>query len=161
MAIYQFKREQLIEAPLPEVWDFISSPANLKEITPDYMGFDIVSEDLPEKMYPGMMVLYTVKPLAGIPLTWATEITHVREFEYFVDEQRAGPYSIWHHEHFVHETSEGTLMKDIVTYKPPLGFIGDMANYLVIRSKLKEIFDYRHKVLNRLFNESRATVGQG
>ena len=151
MGIYQFKREQTIQAPLEKVWDFISSPSNLKEITPDYMGFDIISEDLPEKMYPGMIVIYTVRPLAGIPLTWATEITQVRELEYFVDEQRAGPYTIWHHEHFIEETSDGTLMKDIVTYQPPLGWIGDIANQWVIKAKLQEIFDYRHKAVLRIF----------
>jgi ligand-binding SRPBCC domain-containing protein len=99
MPIYQLRKEQVIPTNLEMIWDFISSPANLKEITPDYMGFDITSEGLPEKMYPGMMISYKVRPMLNIPLTWVTEITHVEHLKFFVDEQRVGPYRIWHHEH--------------------------------------------------------------
>ena len=70
MAIYQFYAEQKIPAGLDQVWDFISSPENLKEITPDYMGFDITTEHLAEKMYPGMIITYKVIPLMGIRMNW-------------------------------------------------------------------------------------------
>ncbi|MBT8229532.1 MAG: SRPBCC family protein, partial [Bacteroidia bacterium] len=93
MAFYQLNEKQFVPATIDEVWDFISSPANLKEITPDYMGFDITSKDLPEKMYPGMIISYKVSPLLGIKMTWVTEITQVRDKEFFIDEQRVGPYS--------------------------------------------------------------------
>ena len=82
MAFYQYKREQLISAPIDEIWDFISSPANLSKITPDYMGFEIRSGELPQKMYAGMIISYKVKPLPGIKMTWVTEITHVEEKKY-------------------------------------------------------------------------------
>ena len=151
MGFYQFKRSQKIPATIEEVWDFISSPANLKEITPDYMGFDITSEDLPEKMYPGMIISYVVKPLLGIPTTWVTEITKVTDKAYFIDEQRVGPYKLWHHQHFIEPIEGGVLMRDIVSYQPPFGFLGAIMNSLVIRKKLREIFDYRVEAVNKRF----------
>lgn len=153
MAHFQLKQSQKIPASMEEVWDFISSPKNLKEITPDYMGFDITSEGLPEKMYPGMIISYKVSPLFGIKTTWVTEITHVRDLEYFVDEQRIGPYRIWHHQHFIEPIEGGVLMKDIVTYEPPFGFLGRIANSIIIRKKLKEIFDYRTKAVEEKFGK--------
>lgn len=153
MGFYQFKRSQKIPATIDEVWDFISSPANLKEITPDYMGFDITSEDLPEKMYPGMIISYIVKPLLGIPTTWVTEITKVTDKAYFIDEQRVGPYKLWHHQHFIEPIEGGVLMLDIVSYQPPFGILGSIMNSLVIRKKLKEIFDYRVQAVNKRFGE--------
>jgi len=136
---------------MAEVWDFISSPANLKKITPSYMGFDITSGDLPEKMYPGMIISYRVKPLFGIRMNWVTEITHVSEGRYFVDEQRSGPYAMWHHAHFIEPVDGGVLMKDIVSYRPPFGFLGVIANRMLIRRQLKEIFDYRFAALEKKF----------
>lgn len=151
MAFYQFRREQFINTNLDELWDFISSPQNLKKITPDYMGFDIQTPDLPDKVYEGMIIAYTVRPLLGIPTTWVTEITHVVNKQYFVDEQRVGPYTLWHHQHRIQETENGVLMHDIVSYQPPMGFIGRLANTLVIENKLNEIFSYRQKVFEQIF----------
>ncbi len=153
MAFYQFKREQQIQASLDEVWDFISSPGNLKKITPDYMGFDITTPDLPEKMYPGMIISYIVKPVLGIKTQWVTEITHVKPKEYFVDEQRVGPYNIWHHEHFLEENKDGVLMKDIVSYEPPFGPLGAIANAIMIKRKLNEIFSYRWTAVEEYFGK--------
>lgn len=151
MGFYQFKKELKIRASMDEVWDFISSPKNLKEITPEYMGFDITSEDLPDKMYPGIIISYIVKPLMGLKTTWVTEITHVKEKEYFVDEQRVGLYSIWHHEHIIEPIEGEVLMKDIVSYKSPLGFLGSIANKLIIKNKLNEIFDFRTVAIQKRF----------
>jgi ligand-binding SRPBCC domain-containing protein len=151
MAFYQFIKTQFVHASIDQVWDFISSPANLKEITPEYMRFDITSEILPEKMYAGMIISYKVMPLPGIPMTWVTEITQVVEGRYFIDEQRIGPYSLWHHQHFIEPHEHGVMMTDIVSYSPPLGFLGRLANTLFIRRQLEEIFSYRAKALNKLF----------
>lgn len=151
MGIYQLYKEQKVPASIEEVWDFISSPKNLKKITPDYMGFDITSKHLPDKMYPGMIISYIVKPVLGIKTTWVTEITHVKENEFFVDEQRVGPYTIWHHQHRVEAIEGGTLMTDIVSYKPPFAILGRMANSLLIKDKLEEIFAYREKALIEIF----------
>jgi ligand-binding SRPBCC domain-containing protein len=154
MAIYQIYREQIIPAEVEAVWEFISSPGNLKHITPVYMGFEITSEKLPEKMHPGMIIMYSVTPVFGIKMKWVTEITHVVDKEYFVDEQRVGPYKIWHHQHRIHPVDDGVLMTDLVTYKPPLGFIGALANQLLIDKKLNEIFEFRRKRLIQIFGDS-------
>ncbi len=151
MAFYQFQKQQKIISTIDEIWDFISSPANLKEITPDYMGFDITTKNLPDKMYAGMVICYEVSPLLGIKTTWVTEITHIIEKKYFVDEQRVGPYSLWHHQHIIEPIEDGVLMTDIVSYQPPFGFFGAIANALILKNKLNEIFDFRTKAIESKF----------
>ena len=150
--IHQLKTEQFFKADIDKVWDFVSSPRNLKKITPPYMGFDITSTDLPDKMYAGMIITYKVSPVLSIPTTWVTEITHVSEKKFFIDEQRVGPYTMWHHQHFFQERNNGVLMNDIITYKAPFGPLGVIANFLFIRKKLESIFNYRYKTLNKIFN---------
>ncbi|MDG1477029.1 MAG: SRPBCC family protein [Vicingaceae bacterium] len=151
MAFFQFEREQKINATKAEVWDFISSPKNLKEITPTYMGFDITSNNVNEKMYEGMLISYEVKPLLNIKTKWVTEITHIKEGHFFIDEQRMGPYNMWHHQHFIEEIPNGILMKDIVSYIPPFGFLGAIANQLIIKSKLEQIFAFRKVALEEKY----------
>jgi ligand-binding SRPBCC domain-containing protein len=151
MAFYQFKQEQKVNASIEDVWEFISSPKNLKEITPDYMGFEITSNDLPSKMYSGMIITYLIKPIFGINTPWMTEITQMQDLKFFVDEQRVGPYKLWHHQHHIEPIEGGVLMKDIVTYSPPLGFLGALANNIFIRRKLLEIFEYRTTAINKKF----------
>jgi ligand-binding SRPBCC domain-containing protein len=155
MGFYQFERKQWFDQPLEVIWDFIAEPRNLKTITPPYMGFDIISKNLPDKMYQGMIIVYKVSPLLNIKTTWVTEITHISEKQFFVDEQRVGPYRWWHHQHILEEVDGRTLMTDIVSYRPPLGLLGDLANMLIIRKKLREIFDYRYIVLDNLFNAKK------
>jgi ligand-binding SRPBCC domain-containing protein len=145
--VYTLQTEQFIPISLAEAWDFFSSPANLAKITPEHMGFNIISKHHGEKMYAGQIIEYTVKPLMGIPLYWMTEITHVQEGTYFVDEQRFGPYIMWHHQHHFKEVSGGVVMTDIVHYKIPLGFLGDIANWLFVKKQLQGIFDFRFKAV--------------
>lgn len=152
MAFYQLKKTQLLHTSVDDVWSFISDPGNLTKITPDDMGFDIQTTELPEQMYPGMMIHYRVSPLLGIGLNWVTEITHIVDKKYFVDEQRIGPYSLWHHEHRIHSHPEGVLMEDIVSYQPPFGILGRALHPLLIRPRLEEIFNYRKLVLDKVFN---------
>ncbi len=135
------------------LWDFMSSAANLAKITPAYMGFHILSDVANTKMYPGQIIEYYVTPVAGIKMHWVTEITHVKDKEYFVDEQRFGPYSFWHHKHFLKEVPGGIEMTDILHYKIPFGFLGKIVNSLFIKNKIKEIFDYRYNKLEELFNK--------
>jgi ligand-binding SRPBCC domain-containing protein len=149
--MYQLRFEQKIPTNIENVWNFISDPRNLKKITPSYMGFQITNEPIAEKMYAGMIIAYKVTPLLSIPMQWVTEITHVQEMEYFVDEQRIGPYTLWHHQHRISEIEGGTLMQDIVSYKPPFGPLGIMANSLIIESQLKSIFEYRFQAVVREF----------
>ena len=151
MVLYQLHETQILPSTIEQVWDFISSPRNLREITPSYMGFEITSKNLPEKMYPGMIISYKVSPLPGIKMNWVTEITHLKENDYFVDEQRIGPYAMWHHQHKIEQISGGVLMTDIVTYKPPFGPIGSLANILIINRELKKIFSFRKTALEEKF----------
>ncbi|MFD1552133.1 hypothetical protein DNU06_00450 [Putridiphycobacter roseus] len=151
MGFYQFKRKQFVHTDIETLWHFISNPVNLKKITPDYMGFEITSETPEEEMYEGMIIVYQVTPLLGIRTTWVTEITKVERGKFFVDEQRMGPYKVWHHEHRIEKVEGGVMMTDIVSYQPPFGFLGSIANSLVIEKKLHEIFEYRKKVLEELF----------
>ena len=151
MPVYTFRKTQFIAASVEEVWDFISSPRTLKLITPPSMGFDVITADLPEKMYAGMIIAYHVKPLLGIRTTWVTEITQVTDQKYFVDEQRYGPYTMWHHQHLIEPVEGGVLMTDIIDYQPPFGILGALANKVIIGAKLEEIFIYREQKLLEKF----------
>lgn len=146
----RFEFTQFVPARLDEVWDFFSSPANLSKITPPGMGFIITSPPQPG-MYPGMFISYKVSPFLGIKLNWVTEITHVREKLFFVDEQRRGPYSIWHHEHHFREVEGGVEMHDILHYQVPLGILGTLADHLFVKNKVRGIFSFREKRIRELF----------
>jgi ligand-binding SRPBCC domain-containing protein len=149
--VYSLKTIQKLPITLEQAWDFFSSPANLKEITPDNLGFKIVSQHHGDKMYAGQIIEYTVSPVLGIPMYWMTEITHVEDKKYFVDEQRFGPYSMWHHQHHFKTVDGGVEMTDIVHYKLPFWFLGDIAHYLFVNKQLKNIFDYRYKIVEQKF----------
>ncbi|MDN5205009.1 SRPBCC family protein [Fulvivirgaceae bacterium BMA10] len=142
----------MLNISLKEAWAFFSSPINLKHITPPKMGFQIISGYEEDAMHAGMIIKYIVKPILGLPITWVTEISHVQEPNFFVDEQRAGPYSFWHHQHHFRSTEEGTLMVDIINYSVPYGFIGRLLHWLFIKKELQLIFNYRHKILDQKFN---------
>ena len=146
----RFEYIQFVPANLDVVWDFFSSPSNLSKITPPEMGFLITSPPQPE-MYPGMFITYKVSPALGIKLDWVTEITQVKEKKFFIDEQRRGPYSIWHHEHHFKEVEGGVEMHDILSYHVPFGFIGSIVDLLFVKNKVEEIFSYREKKIEELF----------
>ncbi len=141
---------QFLPITLDLAWDFFSNPTNLNKITPKEMNL-VPTSELPEKSYPGMFITYKVKPLLGIPMLWVTEITHLRDKEFFVDEQRLGPYSIWHHQHHFKEVKGGVEMTDIVDYRVPGGPIGVLLEKLFIGAKVRAIFEYRRQKLVELF----------
>ena len=151
-SIFQLSASLKIPVGIEEAWNFLSDPENLKVITPDYMGFKIISHS-DKKMYPGQIICYKVSPLLGINLNWVTEITQVAHQSYFVDEQRFGPYAMWHHKHFLKEIDEGTEMIDIIHYKLPLSLIANRFHSLLVKPKLTEIFDFRTKALISKFGE--------
>lgn len=150
MKIYTLHKKQKLPISLAEAWLFLSNPKNLKEITPSYMGFDIIS-GAEKKMYPGQIIQYKVTPILGIPTKWVTEISHVVDNHYFVDEQRFGPYSLWHHKHFLKEIKGGIEMEDIIDYKLPMGILGQLVHPILVKPKLEEIFNYRQEKLIALF----------
>lgn len=146
----RFEYTQFVPASLDVVWDFFSSPANLSKITPPEMGF-IITSPKPAEMYAGMLITYKVRPALGIKLGWVTEITQINHRKYFIDEQRRGPYSIWHHEHHFKEVKGGVEMRDILYYAIPFGFLGKIANLIFVRNKVKQIFSFRKKLIEELF----------
>lgn len=155
MKLYRLHTIQDLPISKDQAWDFLSDPKNLKTITPDYMGFNILS-GADRKMFPGQIIQYIVTPVAGIPTKWVTEITHVKEGEYFVDEQRFGPYALWHHKHFIESIPGGVRMEDIVDYKLPFGVLGLLVHPILVKPKLKEIFEYRKQKLIELFGTYNA-----
>lgn len=148
MTIYQLRRKKTVTLTLDEAWLFFSSPKNLKFLTPEWLNFTML--EAPEDMYEGMIIIYKVSPLFHIPLTWVTEITHIDEKKFFVDAQRVGPYSLWHHEHHFKEVPGGVEVEDIVTYKLPLGPLGTLLNHLFVRRQIEAIFDYRSQQMDWL-----------
>lgn len=152
MKIYRLHKKQKLPISKAQAWDFLSDPKNLKTITPDYMGFNILSgADRP--MFAGQIIQYIVTPVLGIKTKWVTEITHVKTGEYFVDEQRFGPYALWHHKHFIKEIDGGVEMEDIIDYKVPFGFLGQLVHPIIVKPKLEEIFNHRTKKLEELFGK--------
>lgn len=153
MKVYRLSKTQKLPISMEEAWAFFSTPKNLQEITPDDLKFKILTNLEGEKMYPGQIINYIVTPLAGIPMRWTTEITHVSEGRYFVDEQRFGPYAFWHHKHFFEVIPGGVLATDIVDYALPLGWLGQLAHALFVKKKLNHIFEFRYKVLEERFGK--------
>ena len=150
MKLYQLHSKQALPISKKEAWDFLSNPSNLKVITPEHMGFHILSgADRP--MFPGQIIQYKVSPFPGYTTKWVTEITHVNEGNYFVDEQRFGPYALWHHKHFIKEIAGGVEMEDVIDYKIPFGILGQLAHPLIVKKQLVDIFKYREQKLIKLY----------
>ena len=157
-SFHQLKIAQKMPISIDLAWDFFSSPANLAKITPDQMGFTITSDfEIGQKMYPGQIITYKVSPVLGIKLNWMTEITQVVDNQYFVDEQRFGPYAMWHHQHHFKVINGGVEMTDIVDYVLPFGMLGTLANALFVKKQLKTIFDHRLKAVEDLFGKFNYT----
>ena len=116
------------------------------------MDFNITDWDK-KKAYPGQIIQYTVKPLLGVKINWVTEITQVKDKEFFIDEQRFGPYSLWHHKHFIKEIEVGIEMEDVIDYKLQFGILGQIVHSTFVKPKIDEIFNYRYNKLIELFGE--------
>jgi ligand-binding SRPBCC domain-containing protein len=153
----QLLREQFIPAELPVVWGFFATPRNLDELTPADLRFRILSE-VPARMYPGLMIEYRISPVRGVWLRWLTEIRHIREGSYFVDEQRLGPYRLWYHEHHFEAVAGGVRMVDRVTYEVGWGPLGWLAERTWVRRQLEHIFDFRAQKVAEIFSAGRGTV---
>lgn len=151
MGIHVLRKTQVIKSTVAAAWDFFSNPGNLAKITPKELDFVVIT-NLPERVYPGLMIEYCVRPLFGIPARWLTEITHVEQGRFFVDEQRVGPYKIWHHEHHFKDLGDGRVeLVDVVTYVVPFGIFGEMVRPFLVEPQLKKIFDHRERAVAELF----------
>lgn len=154
--VHQIKREQQLKCNLETAWKFFSSPKNLAQITPPEMKFKVLTNDSFELIYEGMVIDYIVSPLFGIPMKWRTIIKNVANKKSFTDFQDKGPFKLWNHFHEFIENEGGVLVKDKIDYEIPFSKAGDILNYLIIKEKLKQIFDYRYSVLDKLFNKQIA-----
>ncbi|MEO6787987.1 MAG: SRPBCC family protein [Chthoniobacteraceae bacterium] len=149
--IHVLEISQIIPSTIGRAWDFFSDPRNLSKITPPELDFTVITA-LPERVHPGMMIEYRVRPLLGIPVRWLTEITHVEHGKFFVDEQRIGPYRIWHHEHHFKALDDGrTEITDRVTYVLPFGLLGELVHPFLVKPQLAKIFAYRKKAVGEMF----------
>lgn len=153
MKVYKKEWNQFIPRPMEEVWEFFSRPENLNEVTPKEMNFEILSDIANKPMYEGMIINYKVTPLLGIKMRWTTEIQRIKEGKYFVDEQRFGPYAMWHHEHHFEEKDGGVYMTDLLHYAIGFGPVGNLANWLIVDNKIDEIFNYRFEAVEKLFGK--------
>jgi ligand-binding SRPBCC domain-containing protein len=151
MKIYNLKRQQFLPISLEQAWEFFSTPKNLAKITPGHMGFTILYMSGGDKAYAGQIIRYHISVLPGIKVQWVTEITQVKELQYFIDEQRFGPYALWHHQHHFKEVPGGVEMTDEVNYAIPLGPLGWLAHFIFVGREVNRIFDHRFKVLEDFF----------
>ena len=151
--VYSIILEQKIPVDVKAAWNFFSHPKNLAAITPKKLHLHFINNIFSEEMYAGQIIEYKVRPFLNIPFYWMTEITHIDDFKFFVDEQHYGPYSLWHHQHHFKAIEGGTVMTDIVHYKIPFWFLGDIANSLFVKAQLKKIFDYRYKAVEDEFGK--------
>jgi len=149
--VYQLRSTQRFPITIDQAWDFFSTPNNLQEITPLDMSFEVLPEYGNEKIYPGMIIYFHVRPYLGIKMEWVTEISHLREPNYFVDEQSFGPYALWHHQHHFKEIPGGVEMTDIVDYKLPMGILGRFAHWLFVSKKLESVMQFRYEILEKRF----------
>ncbi|HEX8904281.1 MAG TPA: SRPBCC family protein [Longimicrobiaceae bacterium] len=148
MKLHVLEARQLLPISLEDAWEFFSDARNLARITPPWLGFEVTSE-LPERMYAGMLVTYRIRPLLGVPVRWVTEITHADEPYLFVDEQRAGPYRFWHHQHLFRQVAGGVEMRDVVHYALAPG--AGAARRFLVGPRLERIFAHRRRVLEETF----------
>ena len=153
--VYTIKAVQKIPTDINTAWAFFSSPLNLRAITPASMHFKVTGKYSGSTMYPGQIIEYKLRPLLGIPVYWMTEITHVKENTYFADEQRFGPYALWHHQHHFKEIKGGVQMTDILNYAIPYGAIGRLANKILVAKEIQKIFTYREKAIKEMFGVYR------
>jgi ligand-binding SRPBCC domain-containing protein len=151
MKVYNLTRTQFLPISLSEAWNFFSTPRNLSKITPEHMGFKILYVSGGEKAYAGQIIRYQISILPGIKVHWVTEITQVQEPRYFIDEQRFGPYALWHHQHHFVEVPGGVKMTDEVNYAIPLGILGRLAHFIFVGREVNRIFDHRYTVLEEFF----------
>ncbi len=155
MKFFQIKSKQVLPITKEEAWNFLSTPKNLATITPKHMNFNILS-GADKKVFAGQVIHYNVSPFKGYTTRWITEITHVENESYFVDEQRFGPYTFWHHKHFIHPTNKGVILEDVIDYKLPLGILGSLANTIFVKKQLRSIFEFRAKKLQEIFGVTNA-----
>lgn len=151
MAPHSLKMVQKIPAGIGEVWELFSSPGNILKLTPEYMALRIISGGGYPVIFAGQIIAYTVKPLWGMPIHWVTEIKEVYPGKFFMDAQKKGPFRFWEHQHYFKEIDGGVEMTDRLRYQNPLGMLGKMANTLLVKKRLRQLFEYRYRQVETIF----------
>ncbi len=151
--LYVLKTVLKIPSSIENVWSFFSNPENLRHLTPPSLNLIVNGKPNGTKIYPGQLISYNVRPVLNIPVKWVTEITQVKNHVMFIDEQRKGPYKLWHHEHHFKEIDGGTEMTDLVYYMLPFGFLGNLVHPFLVQKKLHEIFSFRYQKIREIFGE--------
>lgn len=150
--LYTLYAKQTVDKDISILWDFFTKPSNLNKLTPEDVHFKIKSGDS-DDFYEGKIISYKIKPFKLASLNWITEISKVKEGSYFIDNQISGPYKIWHHEHHFKINDNGTTeIIDKVKYKVPFYILGRVIHKIFLRRKLFNIFMFRQKKINELFN---------
>ena len=146
MALHRLEHRQVVPVDVETAWRFFSDPRNLARMTPQEMAL-IPTGPVPDHMHAGMIIPYRIRPFPPLSFEWVTEITHVVELEFFVDEQRSGPYAFWHHQHHFREVPGGVEVRDVVHYRLPFAPLSDVVVGGVVRRQVDAIFAYRRRVL--------------
>ena len=154
MKTYLYTTEQFLSTDIGRAWDFFSSAKNLSLITPAHLDFRILTRLDDNDIYEGMIIDYAVRPLFGIPVHWKTEICDIKKPLYFTDQQLRGPYKVWIHTHTFIQERNGVTMKDEVVYQLPFGIFGRMIHAILVKRRIKKIFDYRRLALHKLFGNN-------
>lgn len=159
MKVYSVKYKQFIPSDLGTVWQFFSVPLNLSQITPTEMKFKVLHKTGGDQMYSGQLISYRVSPFPLLRLRWTTEIKAVTYQEYFIDDQKFGPFALWNHHHFFYKKENGVEMIDEVSYALPLGLLGRLANTLFVAKRVAAIFRFRKKAIENIFKQPEFTAG--
>lgn len=155
MKVYHLSRKLRLPITQDVAWAFFSNPATLSQLTPPDSKMVDESVELPKKIHAGMLQVFRVSPMKWLPaVRWAAEITHVDAPNYFVDEQKIGPFAFWHHRHSVTPVASGVEIGDLVHYAMPFGILGEWVHALFVRKQLERLFDYRQQMLEEFFGET-------
>ena len=148
MTTYTLHTDMTLKRSLHDTFALFSDASNLETLTPPELRFEIRTA-LPIEMRAGSRIEYRIR-LLGVPFSWLTEITCWEPGRRFIDEQIAGPFRTWIHEHRFESVRDTlTRIRDEVHYALPFEPIGRIAHPL-IRSRLDRIFEYRETRVREL-----------
>jgi ligand-binding SRPBCC domain-containing protein len=139
---YLLRASQILPVPIEKAFSFFEKPEDLFEITPDWLDFKLVDAAVKGATYEGAEFDYTIRWLA-IKMKWHAKIVEYLSPEQFTDMQVRGPYALWNHLHTFETVPNGTLMRDLITYRLPFGFLGKIVHKFIVLKQLRDIFSYR------------------
>lgn len=148
---FELLSEQWVPRPPEDVFEFFGDEKNLRRLAPSFLRFEVLGKSTP-RIQEGTRITYRLK-LRGVPIRWITEIASWQPNRHFMDVQLSGPYRKWHHSHRLIPFAGGTLLVDLVHYKLPLGFVGEVVAGEIVGRDLKSIFDYRRKAIHGIFGK--------